>query len=339
MTDSRVDSPRYLGLTNNMLQPTKSTARLLLPLLGALALAGCQTGVQSGAQSGTQASADGGPLQVTATVNTVGDLARTVGGDRVQVRDLMAPGVDPHLYKASARDVRALQGADLIAYMGLDLEGKLTELLADHPRSVAVAEGLNPAALLYPSGPGGPPDPHVWFDPTLWKGAAETLARALSEADPEGAEVYAQNAAAYARELGALDAEVRALLERVPPQQRVLVTAHDAFGYFGERYGLEVRGVQGLSTVAEAGARDVQDLARFMSERRIPAIFVENSVPPRTVNAVVQAARALGHDVGLGGELYSDTLGSAGTPQGTYLGMMRHNARTVADALTGAGER
>ena len=289
--------------------------------------------------SGAAPAQHSGPLKVTTTVNMVGDLARVVGGSRVEVTELMGAGVDPHLYKASARDVRKLAGADLVLYSGLHLEGKMVELLEKNPHAVAVTHNIPTRQLLQPSGGfggvAGMPDPHIWFDVTLWKSAAETTRDALSSADPAGKAVYAQNAARYLKELDALDAEVMGLMHSIPAQQRVLVTAHDAFNYFSRRYGLEVRGVQGVSTAAEAGTRDVQELAGFVTERHIPAIFVESSVPKRTVEAVIAAAGARGHTVRVGGELFSDALGTAGTPEGTYIGMVRHNAHTISAALGG----
>ena len=275
-------------------------------------------------------------LRITTTTNMVADLAREIGRERVEVRGLMGPGVDPHLYKASARDVRTLQNAHLILYGGLHLEGKMVELLEKSSRAVAVTQGIPPAKLLYPEGRDDLPDPHVWFDVTLWKHAAETTRDALSAADPAGKEGYAQNAAAYLARLDALDAEVKALMERIPSRQRVLVTAHDAFNYFSRRYGMEVRGVQGISTAAEAGMQNIQMLARFVAERELPAIFVESSVPQRTVDAVIAAARARGHPLRVGGELFSDALGTAGTPEGTYIGMIRHNAQVISRALGSA---
>ncbi|MBZ9749472.1 zinc ABC transporter substrate-binding protein [Deinococcus sp. HMF7604] len=283
------------------------------------------------------AALNGRPLKVTTTANIVGDLARVIGAERVQVTDLMGPGVDPHLFKASARDVRTLQGADLVLYGGLHLEGKMVELLEKNRKATAVTQNVPKERLLYPQGGFGGveglADPHVWFDVDLWKTAAETTRDALSAADPAGQERYAQNAAAYLTQLDALDREVATLMNRVPKEQRVLVTAHDAFGYFGKRYGVEVRGVQGVSTASEAGTRNVQELAQFVASRRIPALFVESSVPQRTVQAVISAVRAQGQTVQIGGQLFSDALGSAGTPEATYLGMVRHNVQTISSAL------
>ncbi len=313
--------------------------RLPLPsLMLAALLTGCQS-VQDRPPTtvATLQPADlgGGQVHVTATTNMVADLAREIGRDRVAVSALMGPGVDPHLYKASARDVRTLQGAHLILYGGLHLEGKMVELLEKSGRAVAVTEQIPPERLLHPGGAEGLPDPHVWFDVSLWKFAAGTTRDALSAADPAGKALYAQNAAAYLRELDALDTEVMTLMHSIPEERRVLVTAHDAFNYFARRYGVEVRGVQGVSTAAEAGTQNIQALARFVSERGIPAVFVESSVPQRTVDAVIQAARAQGHTLRIGGELFSDALGAAGTPEGTYIGMVRHNAHAISSALGG----
>lgn len=276
---------------------------------------------------------DGRKLRVTATVNILGDLARVIGGDRVEVTELMGPGIDPHLYKASARDVNKLESADVILYGGFHLEGKMVELLSNEKKAVAVNEYIASEQLIYPEGGDGLPDPHVWFDITLWKKSANIVKEAFSQVDPENKETYQNNAEAYLAELDKLDEEVKEAIQAIPENQRVMITAHDAFGYYGKRYGLEVRGVQGLSTATEAGTRDVQDLADFIVKNKIPAIFVESSVPKRTVEAVIEAAKSRGQDVSIGGELFSDALGTAGTPEGTYLGMVRHNTKVISEAL------
>ncbi|MBB6096881.1 manganese/zinc/iron transport system substrate-binding protein [Deinobacterium chartae] len=285
---------------------------------------------------------EGRKLRVTTTVNMVSDLARNVGGNRVEVTELMGPGVDPHLFKASAGDVRKLAGADLVLYAGLNLEGKMVELLSRSDRAFAVTDTIPRARLIRPEGGFEGTytyDPHVWFDVSLWKHTVTATRDALSRVDPAGRATYANNAAAYLKKLDRLDAQVKSMIGRIPKNQRVLITAHDAFGYFGRRYGLEVRGVQGLSTTSEAGARDVSDLASFVAKRRIPAIFVESSVPRRTVDAVVAAARARGWKLQLGGELFSDAAGKPGTLEGTYIGMVEHNARTISEALRGQQAR
>lgn len=281
----------------------------------------------------------GGKVKVTTTVNMISDLVRNVGGHRVEVTGLMGPGVDPHLYKASARDVRALQTAHLIVYNGLHLEGKMVDLLERSPKAIAVTDALPRAQLITPPGGfigiAGLQDPHVWFDVPLWKRTVTIVRDALTRVDPAGRITYANNAAAYQQQLDALHRRVETLINRVPKDKRVLVTAHDAFSYFGRRYGVEVRGIQGISTVAEAGTKDIQELTKFLAERRIPAVFIESSVPRRTVEAVVQAARARGATLEIGGELFSDAAGEPGTREGTYIGMVEHNARTISDALLG----
>lgn len=279
------------------------------------------------------------PVKVTTTVNMVGDLAKTIGGNRVVVTELMGAGVDPHLYKASAKDLGRLKKADLILYGGLHLEGKMVEILEKNNRAIAISSQIPKDKLLIPEGgfdgEEGLADPHFWFDVSLWKIAAQTTRDALIKVDPKGKEVYMQNTMRYLKELDQLDAEVSKLIMSIPKEQRVLVTAHDAFNYFSRRYGIEVRGVQGVSTAAEAGTKDIHELSQFLVQNKIPAIFVESSVPKRTVEAVIAAARAKGHSVKIGGELFSDALGPAGTPEGTYIGMVKHNARVISEALKG----
>lgn len=278
------------------------------------------------------------PVQVVTTVNFITDLVQQVGGNRVRVTGLMGAGVDPHLYKASAGDVRRLQQAHLIFYGGLHLEGKMVELLERLPRAIAVTDAIPRERLIRP--PGGfqgqyTYDPHVWFDVTLWQLTVDRVRDALSRVDPAGSAYYQASAAAYRQRLAQLDAFIRQQIALVPPQQRVLITAHDAFSYLGRRYGLEVRGLQGISTVSEAGARDVQELVEFIVQRRIRAIFVESSVPRRPIEAVVAAAQARGWNVVIGGQLFSDSAGNPGTPEGTYVGMMEHNIRTIVNGLLG----
>jgi manganese/zinc/iron transport system substrate-binding protein len=291
-------------------------------------------------QAGTATASDGdSPLNVVTTTGMIADIAKNVGGDHVQVTSLMGPGIDPHLYKASAGDVNRLFEADIIFYNGLHLEASMGKVLERFNESgattVAVAEAIDPEKLQAPPEFEGFYDPHVWFNVAFWMDAAMAVQDALIEIDPAHADDYAANAQAYLAELAELDAYVIEQAARVPKEQRVLITAHDAFNYFGKAYGFEVRGLQGISTASEAGTADVQDLARFITERRIPAIFVESSVPPRTVEAVQAAVRAQGFDVQIGGELFSDAMGSPGTPEGTYNGMVRHNIDTIVGALLG----
>ena len=275
------------------------------------------------------------PLDVVATTGMIGDAAAQVGGARVDVTTLMGPGVDPHLYKASEGDVGLLAGADLVFFNGLHLEAKLSEVLERlEGRTVAVTERLDRSRLLAPPQFAGAYDPHVWFDVRLWMRAVERVRDALVDLDPAGRRQYEANAERYLAELRALDAYVREQAGRVPRGRRVIVTAHDAFNYFGRAYGFDVRGLQGISTVSEAGAAEIQELARFIAERRIPTIFVESSVSPRAIEAVREAVRARGFDVGIGEQLFSDALGDPDTPEGTYLGMVRHNVDAIVTGLT-----
>jgi manganese/zinc/iron transport system substrate-binding protein len=278
-------------------------------------------------------------LQVVATIGMIADVTERVGGADVAVEALMGPGVDPHLYKARAGDVRSLARADLILYNGLHLEAAMAEVLeemGDRVRTVAVTESVARERLLAPPEFAGAYDPHVWFDVSLWMEAARRIARALAEADPAHAAGYAARSEAYLEELAALHAWARARSGEVPVPRRVLVTAHDAFNYFGRAYGFEVRGLQGISTASEAGTADVQRLADEIASRRIPAIFVETSIPLRTIEALQAAVRSRGFDVRIGGSLYSDAMGTAGTPEGTYIGMVRHNVNTIVEALRGS---
>jgi manganese/zinc/iron transport system substrate-binding protein len=276
-------------------------------------------------------------IAVVTTTSIVADLVARVGGERVQVHAMMGPGVDPHLYKASEGDITRMASADLVVYNGLHLEGKMTEVFEQMARrgikTVAVASAIDRAALLgsltYP----GNYDPHVWFDVSLWRSTIPVVERGLGELDPTHADGYRTRAAAYATELDELDRFVREQSARLPDGRRVLVTAHDAFNYFRRAYGFDVFGLQGLSTATEAGTADVRRLADVIATRRIPAIFVESSVPPQGIEAVQAAVRARGFSVAIGGSLFSDSLGNPGSPEGTYAGTVRHNITTIVEAL------
>jgi manganese/zinc/iron transport system substrate-binding protein len=291
--------------------------------------------VATPARGGTGQDAE--PIRVTTTVGMIGDLARNIGGDRVEVVSLMGPGVDPHLYRPSAGDVGRLEEADIIFYGGLELEGRMTDTFVRVARTgkptVAVAEGIPVELLRQPPEFEGRYDPHIWFDVTLWMEAARTVNAQLAALEPGSAGAFQANTDAYLVELEALNGYVQEQIARIPEGQRVLITAHDAFGYFGDRYGLEVLGLQGVSTAAEVSANDIQALADLIAERRIPAVFVESSVPPATVEALQGAVRSRGFEVANGGTLFSDAMGEAGTPEGTYLGMVRHNVDTIVAAL------
>ncbi|MGQ0678465.1 MAG: metal ABC transporter solute-binding protein, Zn/Mn family [Actinomycetota bacterium] len=301
---------------------------LLVSVLAVLLLASCSPAT-------APAGGGDGRLRVVATTGMIGDAAQQVGGDLVQVSSLMGPGVDPHLYKASAGDVGRLNGADIVFYNGLHLEAAMADVLEGSTtlKAVAVAERIDEAELLRPAEFEGQFDPHVWFDVALWMQVIEQVRDSLMELDPGNAGVFESNAARYLSELEELNRYVEEQLQRIPQDQRVLITAHDAFNYFGEAYGFEVRGLLGISTEAEAGTRDISDLAAFIAERKVPAVFVESSVSRRSIDAVQAAVRANGFEVSIGGELFSDAMGDAGTEEGTYLGMLRHNIDTLVEAL------
>ncbi|MDQ7006974.1 MAG: zinc ABC transporter substrate-binding protein [Acidobacteriota bacterium] len=275
-------------------------------------------------------------LRVLATTGIVADLARNLVPEGIEVEALMGPGVDPHLYKASEGDVRRLAGADLVLFNGLHLEGKMGTVLSNMARDrrvVALAETLPAEALLHPPGARGQADPHVWFDVSLWSRLIDPVAAELSRLAPASAEAIRRRAEAYARRLATLDAWVTEQIATLPPERRVLVTAHDAFGYFGRRYGMEVVGLQGMSTLAEAGLADMTRVARLVAARRLPSVFVESSVPRRNVEALVAACADAGHRVRIGGQLYSDALGPAGSGADSYEGMVRHNVQTIVEGL------
>lgn len=303
-----------------------------------LVLGGCPRNPSAGAPGGGRGGADlsGRKIKVAATIGMIGDTVKNIGGDRVEVTALMGPGVDPHLYKATAGDVQTLEQADAIFYGGLELEGRMTDLfvkMARNKLTVPVASSIDESLLREPKEFQGKYDPHIWFDVTLWKKAVEVIRDELARLDPGSADLYRKNADAYLAKLDALHGYAKTQVAKIPAPQRVLITAHDAFGYFGQQYGMEVRGLQGTSTATEAGAGDVQSLAQFIAERKIKAIFVESSVPKGTIEAVQKAVQARGFDVVIGGQLFSDAMGPEGTDEGTYIGMVRHNVDTIVKAL------
>lgn len=307
---------------------------LVLILLTSFLLAACKT------SPGESAGPIGDrTIRVVTTTGMIADVVKNVGGDRVSVEALMGPGVDPHLYKASEGDVIRLQEADVIFYNGLHLEaqmGKVLERLNEFgKRTVAVTDKIDRSLLESPPAFAGNYDPHVWFDVTMWMKTVDQVKETLIEMDPAHTDEYEVNAEAYLKELEALNQYVLDQAGTIPADQRVLITAHDAFNYFGRAYGFDVRGLQGISTEAQAGTADVQELSSFIAEKQIPAIFVESSVPQRNVEAVQAAVQARGFDVQIGGSLYSDAMGTAGTPEGTYIGMVRHNIDTIVKALSG----
>jgi len=318
----------------------RALLRLALAALGAAlgaALAGCGPGEASRGDAG--GAAPDGPINAVATTGMIADAVRAVAGERAGVVQLIGSGVDPHLYAPTRSDARQLLEADIVFYNGLLLEGKMADALiraaAANRRVHAVTELLDEQYLLEPEAFEGHYDPHVWMDPTAWTRAVGVVRDRLIELDPQGADAYERNAAAYQADLERLDAYARGVLATVPEGRRVLVTAHDAFNYFGRRYGFEVVGIQGLSTESEAGVRDIERLVDLLVDRSIAAVFVESTVSERNVRALVDGAAARGHEVSIGGELFSDAMGPTGTYEGTYVGMIDHNVTSIARALRG----
>jgi manganese/zinc/iron transport system substrate-binding protein len=299
----------------------------VLILLIAIAI-GC------GPKGGDTAS---GKIQVVSTVGMINDAVKNVGGDLVEAVGLMGPGVDPHLYRATAGDVQKLERANIIFYGGLELEGRMTDIFVKMSSkgtpTYPVSAGVPESELREPPEFDGKFDPHIWFDVTLWKRAVETIRDGLVKLRPEHKATFEKNAADYLAQLDALHSHVEAQSATIPKESRVLITAHDAFGYFGARYGFEVIGIQGTSTAAEAAASDIRSIADTIARRKVKAIFIESSVPPSTIEALQKAVQSRGWNVKIGGELFSDAMGKAGTPEGTYIGMVTHNIDTIAKAL------
>lgn len=279
-------------------------------------------------------------MTVVTTTGMIGDVARNIAGEHAVVTSLMGEGVDPHLYTPRASDVRSVMGADLVLYNGLMLEGRMGEVFEKATQRgkpvIAVADKLDKKYLLEDSEQPGHPDPHVWMDVKAWGQVSGAIAQAMCAADPDNADAYKANSAAYIEKLKVLDGFVRDALKSVPGDRRVLVTAHDAFNYFGRAYDIEVMGIQGISTESEAGIADINGLVDVLVERRISAVFVESSMPDKYVRALIEGAASRGHDVKVGGELFSDAMGAPGTKEGTYMGMMQHNGTTITKGLGGA---
>ncbi|BAO54993.1 manganese ABC transporter, periplasmic-binding protein SitA [Nonlabens marinus S1-08] len=265
------------------------------------------------------------------------DMVENIGGDKVQVEGLMGSGVDPHLYKASEGDVSKLYNADIIFYSGLHLEGKLVEVFekmsAQGKNTIAISDALDKKTLIGSEYFASNYDPHIWFDVDYWATMTHYVTEKITEADPENAAYYVSNRDAYLEKIKVLKDDLTAKIDELPQEKRILVTAHDAFNYFGRRFGFEVVGLQGISTATEAGVQDVQRITQFIIDNKVKAVFIESSVPRRTVEALQAAVRDQNHEVSIGGELYSDALGSAGTAEGTYVGMYKHNVETIVNAL------
>lgn len=304
--------------------------KIICLLLFSVILGGCESNNSSSTKNKT--------LYVVTTTGMVADAVRNVGKNHVRVEGLMGPSVDPHLYKATAADAKKLSQADLIIYNGLKLEGKMGNIFTKMGRKkgvYAVTEDMDEKSLREPPEFEGLYDPHVWFDVSLWKKAVQKIEEALVESDPSHAADYKKNAQEYLVELDKLHQWTKEQIQSIPEENRVLVTAHDAFGYFGDAYGVQVKGLQGVSTESEYGVRDVENIVEFLVKGKIIAVFVESSVPKKSIEAVVQGCLAREHKVTIGGTLFSDAMGKEGTTEGTYVGMVRHNVKTIAKALKG----
>ena len=278
---------------------------------------------------------------IICTIGMITDIVRNVAGEYASVEGVIGEGVDPHLYKPTRGDVVQLSQADVVFYNGLLLEGKMTDILVNVASSGKPVKAVTEAIMsnsdyLLELGDGSEhTDPHVWMDVSGWMQAVQIVEAALIAYDPDRTAAYQKNAAAYLQRLEALDAYAKTAMATIPENQRVLVTAHDAFNYLGRAYGIEVRGIQGISTESEAGVRDLENLVDFIVEKNIPAVFVETSVADKNVRALVEGAKARGHDVVIGGSLYSDAMGQPGSYEGTYIGMIDHNITTIVNALGG----
>ena len=286
--------------------------------------------------NGSEEETESSKLNIVATTGMIADMVKNIGGDSVNVLALMGPGVDPHLYKATQGDLGRLQKAEVIFYNGLHLEGKMGEVfekLGRIKKVVPVAGRLNTAMLLQDPVYKDAFDPHIWFDVALWAQTAQVVLEALVEQDPDSERYYTQNLEVYTEELDTLHNWVKEQLSTIPEDKRIMITAHDAFSYFGRAYGIEVRGLQGISTLSEFGLKDRVDLVNFIVDKEIKAVFVETSVSEKNINAIVEGCQQKGHAVTIGGNLYSDAMGAEGTPEGTYMGMVKSNVNTLVNSL------
>lgn len=326
-------------LINQSMKFDRAALCLSVSVLAACLLVGCDP--QRTSSDADSASHAAEPYTVVCTVGMITDIVRNVAGDTAQVEGIIGEGVDPHLYKPTRSDVVKLSRADVVFYNGLMLEGKMTDVLVRVASSGKPVKAVTEAILedsnyLMEKDDGSEhSDPHVWMDVRGWIQAVPVVANALSSFDPFHANLYSSNAALYVKQLEALDAYAQQSIGSIPESQRVLVTAHDAFNYLGRATGLTVRGIQGVSTESEAGVRDLEDLVNYIVELKIPAVFVETSVADKNVRALVEGANARGHDVRIGGALFSDAMGQAGSYEGTYIGMIDSNITTITRALGG----
>lgn len=301
--------------------------KTLFPLLFlSILFLGCSSGKQK----------DNNKLYIVATTGMIADIARNIGKDSVSVTALMGPGVDPHLYKATQGDLGKLQNSDVVLYNGLHLEGKMGEVfekLQKIKTVIPIARSIEEDLLLSDPTFTTAHDPHIWFDVSIWASTINEVERTLIIADPESKQYYHQNAEAYREKLLKLHEWVTTQIATIPAEQRIMITAHDAFNYFGRAYDIEVRGLQGISTLSEFGLKDRVDLVNFIVERKIKAVFVETSVSEKNIKAIIEGCEQKGHKVMIGGKLFSDAMGAEGTPEGTYEGMVKANVNTIVEAL------
>lgn len=303
--------------------------KLWLLLVAVLFVVGCNGNEKVG-------EADSGKPLIVATTGQVADAVKNIGGEHVEVKSLMGPGVDPHLYKATQGDIQLLEDADMIFYNGLELEGKMSEIFEKMKKDkavVALGAALPEDQLLEDPDYPGQFDPHIWFDIQLWKQASEEITKTLISEIKNHEEYFQNNEAAYFKELDSLKEWTQERMSEIPESQRVLVTAHDAFNYFGNSNGIEVRGLQGLSTESEYGIKDIQNVVDFLVAQNIKAVFIESSVSDKAMNSVIEGAKEQGHSIKIGGELFSDAMGPDGTEESTYIGMYKHNVNTIVDSL------
>lgn len=303
---------------------------LLLPVLILLILGACKQKKEQGTIP------EGQQMKVVTTTSILKDAVQNIVGEAATVESIMGSGVDPHLYKATQGDLQKLTNADVVVYNGLHLEGKMGEVLEKLQRQktvVAAAEGIPASDLRSSPQFQDSHDPHVWFDVKLWQQVVSHISKELQQKDPKNASLYKKRTEEYLKELEDLNDFTTSAIASIPEHQRILITAHDAFGYFGDAYKIQVRGLQGISTVSEFGLQDVSSLVNYIVDNKIKAVFVESSVSPKAIEAVVEGSRQKGHEVKIGGTLYSDALGAENTEEGTYVGMVKHNVDKIVAAL------
>lgn len=311
----------------------KAIFLIFLLITGIVVLIACQS-TENGNEQENQEKTEK-PIEVVTTIAQIGEPLQIIGGNKINVVSLMGPGVDPHLYEATQGDINKLEKAEIIFYNGLNLEGNMGEIFSkmkEKKETFAIAELIDKEKLL--TDEEGVYDPHIWFDLDLWKEALNNATKKLKEYSPKNSDYFEENKNKYFNEIDTLKQEAKEKLASIPKEKRILVTAHDAFGYFGRMYDIEVVGLQGLSTEDEVGLSDIQSTIDLIIEKQVPSVFIESSVNQNSINAVIEGTAKAGLQIKLGGELFSDAMGEEGTVEGTYLGMYRHNVNTIYEGLT-----